>query len=62
MSTNGASGRSLLATTGRAIGVLLLVALGARLIWELLLPLLPALGTLLVLTAIGGWLLSRRQW
>jgi hypothetical protein len=42
--------------------VLLAIAVVARMVWQLLLPLLPVLGGLLVLVAIGSWALSRRRW
>jgi len=56
------NGQSWVAGVGRVVGLLLLVALTARLIWELLFPLLPALGALLVLAAVVGWLVGRRKW
>lgn len=47
---------------GKGLLLVVVVALAARLIWELLFPLLPALGVLLVLTAVVGWLVGRRRW
>jgi hypothetical protein len=55
-------GSSWLAGVARVVGLLLVVALAARVIWELLVPLLPALGVLLVLVAVVGWLVGRRSW
>jgi hypothetical protein len=58
----GDVGASLLRRLMESLLVLLAIAVVARLVWELLLPLLPVLGGLLVLVAIGSWALSRRRW
>jgi hypothetical protein len=55
-------GGSVLRRLMESLLVLLAIAVAARLVWELLLPLLPVLGGLLVLAAIGSWVLSRRRW
>ena len=61
MST-GHGADSLLRRLTESLLVLLAIAVVARLVWQLLLPLLPVLGGLLVLAAIGSWALSRRRW
>jgi hypothetical protein len=48
---------------GRVVGyalTLVVVAVAARLVWELLRPLLPTVSGLLVAAALGYWLLRRR--
>lgn len=42
----------------RSVGILLLVAVTSRMVWEILRPLLPALGILVVLLAIAYVLLA----
>jgi hypothetical protein len=58
----GRGSDSLLRRLMESLLVLLAIAVVARLVWQLLLPLLPILGGLLVLVAIGSWALSRRRW
>jgi hypothetical protein len=58
----GGGGDSLLRRLMEGLLVLLAAAMVARLVWQLLLPLLPVLGGLLVLVAIGSWALGRRRW
>jgi hypothetical protein len=58
----GRGGDSMLRRLTESLLVLLAIAMVARLVWQLLLPLLPVLGGLLVLVAIGSWALSRRRW
>jgi hypothetical protein len=58
----GGGGGSLLRRLMEGLLVLLAIAVVARMVWQLLLPLLPVLGGLLVLVAIGSWALSRRRW
>jgi hypothetical protein len=59
---SGGGGDSLLRRLMESLLVLPLIAVVARLVWQLLLPLLPVLGGLLVLAAIGSWALGRRRW
>jgi hypothetical protein len=58
----GRGSDSLLRRLMESLLVLLAVAMVARLVWQLLLPLLPVLGGLLVLVSIGSWAVSRRRW
>jgi hypothetical protein len=58
----GRGSDSLLRRLVESLLVLLAIAVVARLVWQLLLPLLPVLGGLLVLMAIGSWALRRRRW
>lgn len=46
----------------QAAVVLVLIALAARLVWELLRPLLPVLMLAAVLLSLGSWWRTRRQW
>lgn len=45
-------------SVAQSVVVLLVVAVVARIVWELLAPLLPALGVLLIFIAIGALLLG----
>jgi hypothetical protein len=58
----GRGGDSLLRRLIESLLVLLAITVVAQLVWQLLLPLLPVLGGLLVLAAIGSWALSRQRW
>jgi hypothetical protein len=54
-------GPSLLTRAMGVLGGLIVVALMARVAWELIAPLLPLLGGLLVLAGIGSYLLRRNH-
>lgn len=45
-------------SVARGIGVVLLIALGARFTWMLLEPLLPVLGAILAVLAFAWWLVA----
>lgn len=56
-------GPSLLTRVIGALGGLTVVALMARVAWELIEPLLPMLGGLLVIVAVGSYVVRRnRTW
>ncbi|MEU2901127.1 hypothetical protein ACWC4E_33870 [Streptomyces sp. NPDC001273] len=55
---NGFEGMA--ATALRTVALLLAIAIGARLVYELLVPLIPVLVPLVILSGIGSAILHRR--
>jgi hypothetical protein len=45
----------------RVLVVLVLIAIGVRIVWEIIFPVLPALGVLAVISIVGAGVWSRRD-